>query len=129
VTDREENLLRILDTTKILRGDPDALVTAVHVGPVPIGLALVDHDRLALVANSNRWAKEQKPQTLTVIDISDGDGRDPAILGTIPVGIFPRDLSVSPDGRTVVVSNFGSNSLTLLDVSKLRALTSQVQSP
>jgi DNA-binding beta-propeller fold protein YncE len=129
VTDREENLLRILDTTKILRGEPDALVTAVHVGPVPIGLALVDHDRLALVANSNRWAKEQKPQTLTVIDISDGDGRNPAILGSIRVGIFPRDLSVSPDGRTVVVSNFGSNSLTLLDVSKLRALTSQVQSP
>ena len=129
VTNREENLLRIMDVAKILRGDLEASIGGVAVGPNPIGLALVDHDQLAVVSNSNRWAKEQTRQTMSVIDIAGGHRRKPVVLGRIPVGVFPRDIAVSPDGRTVVVSNFGSNSLTLLDVSKLRTLALPAKSP
>jgi len=128
VTNREENKLRVMDVAKILHGESDALVSEIHVGPAPIGVALVDDDRLALVTNSNRWGKEQKPQTVEVVDIAGHRRRKPIVLGKIPVGIFPRDLAVSRDGRTAIVSNFGSNSLTLLDVSKLRALMSRAKS-
>jgi DNA-binding beta-propeller fold protein YncE len=125
VTNREDNFLRVMDVSKIFRGDPDAVIGKVLVGPAPIGVAVVDHDRLAIVSNSNRWAKQQTPQTVAVVDIAGDHKRKPVVLGKIPVGIFPRDLAVSRDGRTVIVSNFGSNSLTLLEVSKLRTLTSQ----
>jgi DNA-binding beta-propeller fold protein YncE len=118
-----------MDVAKILHGDLEASIGAVAVGPNPIGLALVDHDQLAVVSNSNRWAKEQTPQTMSVIDIAGDHRRKPVVLGRIPVGVFPRDIAVSPDGRTVVVSNFGSNSLTLLDVSKLRTLALPAKSP
>jgi DNA-binding beta-propeller fold protein YncE len=128
VTNREENLLRIMDAAKILHGEPDAVVAKVPVGPAPIGIALVDHDRLALVSDSNRWATEQKPQTIEVVDVAGDHRHEPVILGKIPVGVFPRDLAVSRDGRTVIVSNFGSNTLTLLDVSKLRTLASRAES-
>lgn len=128
VTNREENLLRVMDVSKILHGEPDAVVAKVPVGPAPIGVALVDNDRLALVSNSNRWASEQTPQTVVVFDIAGDHRRKPVVLGKIPVGVFPRDLAVSRDGQTVIVSNFGSNSLTLLDVSKLRTLTSRAES-
>jgi len=128
VTNREENLLRVMDVGKIVHNEPDAVVGTVPVGPAPIGVALVDHDRLALVSNSNRWATEQTPQTVAVVDVAGDRRRKPVILGKIPVGIFPRDLAVSRDGRTIIVSNFGSNTLTLLDVSKLRTLTSRAES-
>jgi len=127
VTNREENLLRVMDVRKILHGEPDAVVAVVPVGPAPIGVALVDHDRLAVVSNSNRWAAEQTPQTVAVVDIAADHRRKPVVLGKIPVGVFPRDLAVSRDGRTVIVSNFGSHSLTLLDVSKLKALASRAE--
>jgi hypothetical protein len=74
VTNREENKLRVMDVSKILRGESDASIAELDIGPAPIGVALVDHDRLALVTNSNRWAKEQKPQAVEVVDIA-GDRR------------------------------------------------------
>jgi DNA-binding beta-propeller fold protein YncE len=124
VTSREENVLQVMDLGMILHGKPNAVVAKVPVGPAPIGLALADHDRLALVSNSNRWAQEQTPQTVTLIDIAGRHRSKPVVLGTIPVGVFPRDLAISRDGRVIVVSNFGSRSLTLLRVSKLRTLIS-----
>lgn len=42
-----------------------------------------------------------------------------AELGTIPAGAFPREMSVSADGRTLFVTNFGSNSLQVMDVEHL----------
>jgi DNA-binding beta-propeller fold protein YncE len=125
VTSREENVLRVMDVGMMLHGEPDAVIAKVPVGPAPIGLALADHDRLVLVSNSNRWAKEQTQQTVTLIDTAGRHRRKPVVLGTIPVGVFPRDIAISRDGRTILVSNFGSRSLTLLRVSKLRSLISR----
>jgi DNA-binding beta-propeller fold protein YncE len=124
VTNREENVLRVMDVAKIVSGDPNAVIAKVPVGPAPIGVALADHDRLALVSNSNRWSKEQTPQNLDLIDIAGPRRGKPVLLGKIPVGVFPRDITVWEHGRIVVVSNFGSNSLTLLDVTKLKTLAS-----
>jgi hypothetical protein len=41
------------------------------------------------------------------------------VLGIIPAGSFPREMAVSADGRTLFLTNFGSNSLQVMDVAHL----------
>lgn len=120
VTNRNGDMLRIMDVGRILDGEGNATVAMLRVGPTPIGVAVVEGERLALVSNSHRWVKDEKPRNISVIDIS--RRHKPVSLGTIPVGVFPRDIAVSRDGRNVFVSNFGSKSLTVLDGTRLRAM-------
>jgi DNA-binding beta-propeller fold protein YncE len=42
-----------------------------------------------------------------------------AVLGTIPAGTFPRELRVTEDGRTLLVTNFNSSTLELVDLARL----------
>lgn len=53
------------------------------------------------------------------------DGASGALRATLPVGVGPHEVAVSPDGRTAVVANYGNSqvvgsSLTLLDVPGAR---------
>ncbi len=45
------------------------------------------------------------------------DGR-PAIVGDIPAGLFPRDMTAAPNG-TVLVSNFSSGQLETVDTATI----------
>jgi DNA-binding beta-propeller fold protein YncE len=45
--------------------------------------------------------------------------RRAATLGTIPAGAFPREMAVSADGRTLFLTNFGSQSLQAIDIGNL----------
>jgi hypothetical protein len=40
-----------------------------------------------------------------------------ALVGNLPVGIFPRDVTLA--GDTLVVANYGSDSLSLIDATTL----------
>jgi hypothetical protein len=63
-------------------------------------------------------APGEPPGTLTLINVADAlDGR-PAILGDIPAGMFPRDLTAAPDG-TVPVSNFSSGQVETVDTATI----------
>ena len=123
VTARNSNALLAFDTAK-LRGDGSkALIGTVPVGIAPVGIEVVD--RQVFVTNSDRFgAKPNARQTLTVIDtarIAQGAG---AIQGTIQAGGFPRGFGVSPDGRTLFVSNFNSNEIQIIDLKHLPIETS-----
>ena len=76
----------------------------------PVGLALFDHDRKLLVANSNRFTNG--PGQATVIDLA--DPAKPTILQTIKTGQFPRNIVVSPDGKTLLLTVYLGNELMLL---------------
>jgi len=41
-----------------------------------------------------------------------------AVVGRIPAGLFPRDMTVSPDG-TLLVSNYISGQLEAVDVASI----------
>jgi hypothetical protein len=41
------------------------------------------------------------------------------VLGIIPAGAFPHELWVPADERTLFLTNFGSNSLQMLDINRL----------
>ena len=94
-----------------------ALRSSVQVGEAPVGLALVNHNRALVVADSNRFGSSGAPANLAVIAI--GPNGVLTLRGYVPAGVFPRDMAVSPDGKTLVVSNFGSGQVETVDVRQL----------
>jgi DNA-binding beta-propeller fold protein YncE len=119
VTARNSNALLGFDTAKLLSGGDGARIASVPVGSSPVGVIVVENGAKIIVTNSNRFAgNENDRQTLTVIDsgkISTGAG---AVIGSIPAGAFPRELHSTQDGRTLLLTNFNSNTLEVIDLSR-----------
>jgi len=120
VTARNSDALMVFDT-RALRNDPThALVARVPVGTAPVGVAVVDSGRKVIVTNSNRFAGSANDrQTLTVVDASRVRGGAAAIMGSIPAGAFPREMRVTADGRALIVTNFASSQIELIDLARL----------
>ena len=71
-----------------------------------------------MVANSNRFAGAGA-ESLTVIDAKRMGEGAAAAIGRIPAGKFPRELRVIDGGRTLVVTNFLSDSIQLVDLDRV----------
>jgi len=109
----------VFDTARLTSDASNARVAMVPVGASPVPVAVIDSGRKVVAGNSNRFATTQRPQDLTVLDaarIADGPA---AALGTISAGVFPREMAVSADGRTLFLTNFGSQSLQVIDIGNL----------
>jgi DNA-binding beta-propeller fold protein YncE len=100
---------------RLLETDPDrALLKEFDSGGVaPVGIRLFSHEKMLLVDNSNRF--RGSAGTIAVLDVS-GRGKQP-LRETIPSGQFPRDVSLSKDGRFLFVANYTSRSLQVFAVS------------
>ncbi|HEY2162417.1 MAG TPA: YncE family protein [Gemmatimonadaceae bacterium] len=120
VSARNSNALLVFDRAKLLDDPGHSLVATVPVGTAPVGIAVVDSGRAIIVTNSNRFGgtgAADKP-SLTVIDASKvGDGAG-AVIGSIPSGNFPREMRVTADGKTVVLTNFGSRTIEVVDLAR-----------
>src|SRR5262245_7691337 len=122
VTARNNNALLAFDAQKLRSDAAHARIGTVPVGSSPVGLAVVQEGKHIILTNSNRFARDQTArQTLTVIDASRVSEGTPAIVGSIPAGIFPRELGQSPDRQTLFVSNFTSNELEIIDLRRVPA--------
>jgi hypothetical protein len=117
VTARGGNALLAFKTALLVTDPVHAFVASIDVGPAPVGLALIHHDSEIIVADSNRFARGLSPQTLTLVDATRALMGRPALLGTLAVGSFPRELAL--DGPTLLVTNYTSASLSLIDLSQL----------
>lgn len=42
-----------------------------------------------------------------------------AVIGNVPAGAFPRELRATADGQTLLVTNFLSRTLELVDLTRL----------
>jgi DNA-binding beta-propeller fold protein YncE len=120
VTARNSNMLLAFDVAK-LRADPThALIGRVPVGSSPVGIAVVNGGRQVIVTNSNRFAgSADDHQNLTVIDASRIASGAGAIIGSIPAGAFPREMRVTSDGRTLILTNFGSRTIEMIDLARI----------
>lgn len=120
VSARNNNALLAFDTAK-LRSDPaNAMIGRVPVGTAPVGIAVIDGGRKIVVTNSNRFAGTSADhQMLTVVDAARINDGAAAVLGSIPAGAFPREMRVTADGRTLLLTNFGSGSVQMIDVTRL----------
>jgi DNA-binding beta-propeller fold protein YncE len=73
-----------------------------------------------LVTNSNRFqGSADDRQSVTVIDAARVTSGASAIVGEIPSGAFPREMRVMPNGRTLVLTNFASHTVQLVDLQRL----------
>lgn len=119
VTAQQSNRLLSFSTSRLLTAPMHALIASVSVGTAPTGMALVDNGAVLVITNSNRFAEPQTPQTLTLLDAEQALTGHTRILGTIHVGAFPRELTLGPDGGSLFLTNYTSNTLNIIDVTKL----------
>ena len=101
--------------TAALRAGLSLPIAIAAVGPSPVGMALAAGGRTLLVANSNRFERGS-PGSLSCLQLGDGDPTLNAVT-VIPTGVFPREVTVLPDGTTFLVTLFGSRALQLLSTS------------
>ena len=119
-TARNSNALMVFDAGKLRSDSANALIARVPVGTAPVGIAVIDSGRKIVVANSNRFAGSSVDhQTLTVVDAARVAEGARAIIGSIPAGAFPRTLQVTRDGATLIVTNFSSGQVELVDLARL----------
>jgi DNA-binding beta-propeller fold protein YncE len=110
VTARGEDAVLAFDTA-----NPAGPPARIAVGKAPVGIAVAGERVIA--ADSNRFAPPgRNREWLSVID----DGAK-VMVGAVPAGLFPRELKATADGKTLLVTNFASNSLELVDLTRLDA--------
>jgi DNA-binding beta-propeller fold protein YncE len=118
VTARASDDLLCFSAARLATDPSRALVAVVRVGEEPVGLAAVRDDALIVVADSNRFSTAGAHSALTVVSVADTlDGR-PALVGDIPAGQFPRDMTAAPNG-TVLVANFSSSQVEQVDTATI----------
>ena len=119
VSARTDNALLAFDTRRLLSDPSHALMGRVPVGDAPVGVAVLDGGARIAVTNSNRFGDSNATQNLTIIDAQKIASGEAAVLGTVPAGVFPRELRVTEDQKTLLLTNFGSKNLAMIDIARL----------
>jgi DNA-binding beta-propeller fold protein YncE len=121
VTARGDNEVLALDTGKLLTDPMHAKLARLKIGQSPVGV-IVDQsgDRL-YVTSSNRFANDANDrQFVAVIDASGAKDGKLLPLGRIPAGAFPRELHFTNDQETLIITNFLSKTVELVDLRKVK---------
>jgi DNA-binding beta-propeller fold protein YncE len=120
VSARGDDSLLAFNTTKLVQDPARALLGKVPTGTSPIGISVIDSGNIVVVANSNRFGGSPSAhQSLSVIDAHRIDAGSAAILGSIPAGDFPREMSLSSDQHTLFVVNVNSRALEVIDLARV----------
>ncbi|KAK6073142.1 hypothetical protein SCUP515_07005 [Seiridium cupressi] len=119
VTARESNQLLLFDADKLNSNDTanDALISSTQVGTSPVSLALVGD--YVLTADSNRFGYTNTNAGLTVVNSSSVTSDHLVTFPQIRTGEFPREFGLSPDGKTLLVSEFDGYAIRAVDVRSL----------
>ena len=116
VTARESDELLEFSASDLVSHPASALTGQVQVGEAPVGLALVNHDKTVVIADSNRFNAKGATSNLAIVA---AEKKSLQLVGYVAAGDFPRDMAVSPDGTTVVISDYGSGDVEEVDVGTL----------
>jgi len=117
VTARGSDALLEFSASDLVSRPRAALEGDVRVGEAPVGVALVDHDTTLVIADSNRFASPGAGANLAVV--TGASGGHLALAGYLRSGSFPRDMAVSPNGKALLVDNYGSGQVESVDVGEL----------
>jgi hypothetical protein len=119
VTARESNHLVGFDAAKLISNPSEALVASVQVGTQPVGLILAKNESRILTADSNRNLYTNTTSGISVVDVQAALRGEAALLGRLPTGRFPREIAISPDKRTVLVSDYYTKQVQAIDVDSI----------
>jgi DNA-binding beta-propeller fold protein YncE len=126
VSARNSNAVMVFDTMELVRNPAHAEPLRIPVGTNPVPVILVNNGKLALVGNSNRYsANAAENSSLTVLDTSRIGTQENPVVGSVPCGAYPREFHLAPDGQTLYLTNFRSNTLQVIDVSRLATIINQ----
>jgi hypothetical protein len=113
-------MILAFDAKKLESTSFDALVASAQVGTSPVGPIFVDSGRHIVTTYSNRFDYKNISTGLTVIDVAPHSmASRVAGFPRIPTGLFPREFALSPDGKTLLVPNYGSKPVQALNVAQL----------
>jgi hypothetical protein len=121
VTQRDSNSLTVFDATMLQDNitTPDAVLATVNTGTSPIGLAVVGNT--VFTADSNRFNYTNATAGMTVV--SSGQAIRSTVTDFPQLQIewwaWPRTLLLSPSGNRMMVSEYGSGFIRVVDVSSL----------
>jgi len=73
-------------------------------------LRLFDGEKLMAVANSNRFETGTANATILSVAVP----AKVSVVQTIPTGLFPREITVGGDDRTLYLTNYNSGSLQVI---------------
>ncbi len=111
VTARGANAVQAFNTGKLIADGAHALRGVITVGSSPVGVVAAKGK--VFVTNSNRFGGGAS-QSVSVLDAGDLTGPQ----ASIPAGGFPRELKTTADGNTLIVTNFASGSVELVDLAR-----------
>ena len=119
------NFRPIGNTVSIIDTAQDHIVKTITLGIQPSGLSITPNGRYAFVSNYNTLYAEFIPPstynsltagqgTVNIIDVY----REKLMSSVITVGQSPANIAISPNGKYVFVSNFTSNTVSVLLLNK-----------
>ncbi len=82
-------------------------------GTAPVGLRLFDGGKLLAVANSNRFGTGTANATVLSVAVPAAA----SVVQTIPTGLFPREITVGSDDRTLYLTNYSSGSFQVISTT------------
>ena len=83
-------------------------------GTAPVGLRLFDGGKLLAVANSNRFGTGSTANA-TVLSVA--VPASASVVQTIATGLFPREITVGSDDRTLYLTNYSSGSFQVISTT------------
>ncbi len=119
VTAGGANALEGFSAAKLISDPAHALIASVNVGQTPLGLVMVGNGSRIVVANSNRDKLGGSLPSLAVVNVAKALAGKPALLGLITAGETPRQFSLEPNGKTLLVTNTGSGQVEAVNVGQL----------
>jgi DNA-binding beta-propeller fold protein YncE len=110
VSARGDNRILIFDP-RLIEADPvHAFLRAISSGGIaPVGLQLLKDQEFIVVANSNRFGNGAG--NAVILELRTG-----AIRRVLEMAYFPRNVAASLDGKTLYITNFGSNSFEVISL-------------
>jgi hypothetical protein len=85
----------------------------------PVGLALVDGGKRMVAADSDRFGVRGAVSSLAVVSIPAALAGGSALLGYLRAAGFPREMTLEPGGRTLLVTNSASGQLETVSIGSL----------
>ena len=116
VTDRGSDQLLAFSSQALIRNPKHAFLAAVSVGTAPVGVTTFDNGRRIAIADSNRFNVPGATSGLTIVNADAALDGTPSLIGEIPAGGFPRELTVEPNGTTLLATNYSSGQVEAVDI-------------
>ena len=82
-------------------------------GYAPVGLRLFDSGKLLAVANSNRFGAGIANATVLSVVVP----ASASVVQTISTGLFPREITVGSDDKTLYLTNYNSGSFQVISTT------------